>query len=321
LSTSTFPARVAACFLVGTLVAYGVGVVLSMGRSAQWPESLLDSRDGRWLLPRTTQPRLSIPWADASHAALPLDFSQSVGMEWERSPIHDTIVLRALTAHEWERWGRTEYPATASVLEEISALRANPPDPHQFGNTIDFARRNDDLLTRPPMWAGRLTGDPSEGVVESVAYGWPVRTVVCTGRLLVDPGDRQLVKATTSDGLGSFSNPFVAAPAWGIAWRPIWLPLIGSGTLFGSALLAMMLGARSLVYAFRVRRGRCLRCGYQLASAGPGACCPECGDGARDPEDRRQLARQRGRVSQVAGWQGRLRHAQVSLSEGACSER
>ena len=269
--------RVISCLLVGTLASYSAGVVLSMGRSAQWPESLFDSGDGHWLIPRTTQPHVSIPWADASNVALPVDFSQSVGMEWERSPIHDTIVLRALTAREWESWGRTKYPATASVLEEISALRANPPDPHQFGYTIDFARRNDDLLSRPPMWAGRLTGDPSEGVVESVAYGWPIRTVVCTGRLRVDPSDRQLMKATTSDGLGSFSNPFVAAPAWGIAWRPIWLNLMGSGALFGSALLAVMLVARALVRAFRNRRGRCVMCGYKLVAAGQGARCPECG--------------------------------------------
>jgi len=205
--------RLISCLLVGTLASYSAGVVLSMGRSAQWPESLFDSRDGHWLIPRTTQPRVSIQWANARHAARPVDFSQSVGMKWKRSPTHDTIVLRALTAREWESWGRTEYPATASVLEEIIALRGKPPDPHQYGYKIDFARGNHDLLTRPPIWAGRLTGDPSEGVVESVAYGWPIRTVVCTGRLLVDPGDRQLVKATTSDGLGSFSNPFVAAPA------------------------------------------------------------------------------------------------------------
>ena len=138
-------------------------------------------------------------------------------MEWERSLIHDTIVLRAFTTHDWESWGRTEFPAAGSVLEQIHKLRDSPPDPYRRDRTIDFARRNDDLLTHPPRWSAQLTGNLSEGAVESVAYGWPLRTVVCTGRLLVDPADRHLVKASVSDGLGSFSNPFVAAPAWGRA--------------------------------------------------------------------------------------------------------
>jgi hypothetical protein len=220
---------------------------------------------------------VSIFWVDASDAPRPVELGEGVGMEWERSLIHDTIVLRAFTTHDWESWGRTEFPAAGSVLEQIHKLRDSPPDPYRRDRTIDFARRNDDLLTHPPRWSAQLTGNLSEGAVESVAYGWPLRTVVCTGRLLVDPADRHLVKASVSDGLGSFSNPFVAAPAWGIAWRPIWLNLMGSGALLGSALLAVMLGARALVCAFRSRRGRCVTCGYKLAAVGQGARCPECG--------------------------------------------
>ncbi|MDY7109254.1 MAG: hypothetical protein SYC29_11525, partial [Planctomycetota bacterium] len=59
--------------------------------------------------------------------------------------------------------------------------------------------------------------------------------------------------------------------------RPMW-PGFLINTLFYAAVLWLLIpGPFMLRRLIRRRRGRCVKCGYDLRGALPGAGCPECG--------------------------------------------
>lgn len=64
-----------------------------------------------------------------------------------------------------------------------------------------------------------------------------------------------------------------------IPLAPIWLGFTVDALFYGAAwgvLLALVVGPGALRRALRRRRGRCLRCAYDLRGIPEGAC-PECG--------------------------------------------
>src|SRR5690606_27720863 len=110
-------------------------------------------------------------------------------------------------------------------------------------------------------------------VVSGVAGGWPALAMKFTMR--------------TRDGELEYSSAFAPPRRWlpSSAWfdgQRERIPLgpmpagFAMNTIFYAAILALPLSFFPLRGRLRARRGRCLKCGYDLAGVAAGAC-PECG--------------------------------------------
>jgi hypothetical protein len=104
--------------------------------------------------------------------------------------------------------------------------------------------------------------------------GWDTDLTAPAGKRHT-PVDGVLVEAPGDIGLGGRVLPL----------HVLWPGFAGNTVAYGVAswllLWSLMSGARAARRAFRIKRGRCPRCGYDLRGhppeAGAGAGCPECG--------------------------------------------
>lgn len=171
-------------------------------------------------------------------------------LHWDRTSLWDSVRLQRMRPEDWAEWDRQS---------------RSPATPHPA----------------LPRWAVSPADGSDVGLVETVAYGWPLRVLRVRGRLIVADDDYTAVTRKEADGLGTFENPWVARPAWGVAWIPIWPALLLSGGMFGSALWVLLTGAISVRLWARARSGRCIHCGYDLKNTGANPAiawrCPECG--------------------------------------------
>lgn len=146
---------------------------------------------------------------------------------------------------------RRPAPYKPTVELEQDSVKAN-----DFGLRMSLiGRRNDCALTIDTGWparALRYTATYAEGVRQSSGVRWPV------------------------------NNGRFAASCGGIPTTP--LPGFAVNTLFYAAsvgaIFAVPLSASPIRRRLRARRGRCPKCGYDLAGlagADPDATCPECG--------------------------------------------
>jgi hypothetical protein len=165
---------------------------------------------------------------------------------------------------DWAAWDRQ-----ALARDDDPALRTGKAESVQGAGVA------------PPAWAGSPPESGLVGLVETVAYGWPIRVLRVRGRLFVASDDYSAVTKKETDGLGSFENPWVARPAWGVAWNPIWKPAVVSAMLYGTVLWLLFTALLLVLSWRRVRNGKCIRCGYNLSGiplqADGAAMCPECG--------------------------------------------
>lgn len=171
-------------------------------------------------------------------------------LHWDRAGLWDSVRLQRMRPADWAEWDRQS---------------PSPISPHPA----------------LPYWAASPSEGSNVGLVETVAYGWPIRVMRVRGRLIVPADDHTAIIRKESDGLGAFENPWVARPAWGVAWVPIWPGLLLGGAMHGAALWLLLTGVFSVRVWRRVRFGRCIHCGYDLKNAGVPAPtaqrCPECG--------------------------------------------
>ena len=124
-----------------------------------------------------------------------------------------------------------------------------------------------------PSWARlRTPSDADLEVREVLAYGWPVLSMWCDyGRLAGNRWELQ-------HGLEvAFLSRNFGLPA-AVPLDPIW-PGFAVNTPFYAAVLWLLIpGPFALRRFVRMKRGRCLKCGYLIGEA---AVCSECGKALR----------------------------------------
>lgn len=175
-------------------------------------------------------------------------------LHWDRTALWDSVRLQRMRPEDWTEWDKQS---------------RTTPRPHPA----------------LPRWAESPADASQVRLVETVAYGWPLRVLRVRGRLIVTSDNSTAISRKETDGIGAFENPWVARPAWGVASIPIWTGLLTSGAMHGAILWLLVTGAALVRLWLRVHSGRCAHCGYTLLRTGAlvaGATrCPECGlDGA-----------------------------------------
>jgi hypothetical protein len=161
----------------------------------------------------------------------------------------------------------------AAVRKTLSESLRDGTFPAWWGTKPDDRERS-----KGELWAGST----------QAAYGWPLPALWCEWRQVLN-GLRQVVGwqglpivPAPEGGLDLTPSPsevsMGADPYRALPWRPVWLGLAGDTVCFGSVWFAVLVlpGARR---RFRLRRGLCAACGYDLAGNTMGVC-PECGAGA-----------------------------------------
>jgi hypothetical protein len=256
------------CIAVGLAVSVLTAALLSYGRSAQVPPSLFDSREGAWL-DREIQPPIAVSRDGARF-----------GMTWTRSPAFDQVQIRRPSAKEWKEWANAFFPESAEIGKRVQEDLAKRQQYNYRSSNLDWHDRGVPLRDLPPAWAGFPPTSGEIVTVYTAAYGWPIRILRVRGGILADPEDTSAMTGQISDGLGRFANPFVAEPAWGVAWTPIWWGLAASTLVVAGPLWVVWTGSAWAVRLQRRSRGRCGSCGYP---AGIADVCSECGAKATRP--------------------------------------
>lgn len=256
------------CLGIGLTVSVLTGAVLSYARSAQVPSSLFDSREGTWL-DRELQPPIAVSRNGSRF-----------GMTWTRSPAFDQVQIRRPSAKEWKEWATDTYPEAAEIEKRLQEDLAKQKQYNYRSGILDWHDRGAPLRVQPPSWAGFPPIDGNVVAVSTAAYGWPIRVLRVRGAILADPVDTSAMTGSTSDGLGQFANPFVAEPAWGLAWIPIWWGLLANTVVVASPLWIAWAGLARAIHVKRRSRGLCGSCGYPMGTAD---ICPECGEKTARP--------------------------------------
>ncbi len=160
-----------------------------------------------------------------------------------------------VTRTEWQTFGRISYNCTEDwVLIEGSSIIPNG-------------------------------GPPSVWIVSGVVAGWPI--AMLRGELW---GPKEVMHPSTD------TNSRSPRPDWACVWkcsfetlgfiqpraiilplRPLWPGLVVNSAFYGLLLWLLSLVPSIIRRGLRRRRGRCVKCGYDLRG-NPAGGCPECGD-------------------------------------------
>ncbi len=150
---------------------------------------------------------------------------------------------------------------TVNLFGEAAAQRgwpANPPEP--WPSVYQFSERSAFGASRQTAWATDIRRETTHQM-EVERYGWPQPVLVRT----------QLWWPLQDARWGT------PKPA-GMGWRVRWKGSLFDVTLFTTIAVGLIAVPTALVRSLRRRKrarsGRCLECGYQLAT---GPVCPECG--------------------------------------------
>jgi|GEM_PF-1690843 len=258
--------------VLGAFVPIGLAAALSWGRCVEFPRRWFNWETGSWT-GKQLQPNVSIEG--------PLG---RLAMQWDSSPVLDVVSLRRVTEKEWSEWGLAQYPDVVRVPELVRAdlsVRESLRGEAAFQSRwTAFADKGKLLRSRAPSWASRPPGEGELVLIETAAYGWPLRVLKNHGRVFADPADTLAITRMDTDGLGTFKNPWVAHPAWGIAWIPIWPALLASSAAYGVMWFSLFCGGALWRSRRRRKQGRCTGCGYDLAGVPDSSPhlvrCPEC---------------------------------------------
>ena len=196
--------------------------------------------------------------------------------------------LEGVTAVDHPRWHVSVASSGTSTLVQTGASR-KPPGPRTPlpGNATKeeieawisgVALPVKHEVVSVPYWSRTSTppiesDDEAPGVWED-ARGWPMRSLVWH---LVRQTPDALEAHLWAFDLGGTQGP-VGLPR-ALPLRPILIGFVVNSLLYATCLWLMISVPLDVRHMIRRKRGRCIKCGYDLRGASGGGCegCPECG--------------------------------------------
>ena len=193
--------------------------------------------------------------------------------------------IEGVTAADHPRWHVSIASSGTSTLVQAGATRKLPGPPTTL--RADATKEEIDAwisgvalpviheVVPVPYWS-RTSTPPIEseyetGGVWEDALGWPMRSMVWhLVRRMPDAPDRHL----WAIDLGGMQGP-VGLPR-ALPWRPIPIGFVVNSLLYAACLWLMISVPFDVRRMIRRKRGRCLKCGYDLRHAEHDVC-PECG--------------------------------------------
>lgn len=233
---------------------------------------------------------LATAWALAAWGRTDGDGPRSSGafIQWDRAWNITRVPHFGVRVHWWSAATDNEEPirSTAAFLRALTPPR--PPAEIVAQRQADLIELSNGGRTRwpisvdnqPPPWgAFAASAAPTDHMGSDTAFGWPAPCLWYQ----VTAGFNRVTMSTTNDTLRggillrgspeSRAGTFRALPL-----RPIWWGLSLNTLVFAMLWGLLLLAPPAARRAIRRRRGRCPRCGYDLAGqSAPG--CPECGAG------------------------------------------
>lgn len=167
--------------------------------------------------------------------------------------------------------------------DEIMVVEGNPPEVRTVSSGVDYS----DATARElvcPNWTqlGPLTDRPDDVILAEQARGWP--SLALWSSLQVFNESQRRFPSNLGLFVAGYSLDGATVPAddparWNrtLPLRPIWPGFAVNTVFYGTILwLLFLVAPRTLRRQIRRRRGRCLKCGYDLRG-NLDAGCPECG--------------------------------------------
>ena len=149
----------------------------------------------------------------------------------------------------------------------------------RFGHTrTNFIRGSEHYDASTDQLIG--SSGPPDAMWQETSAGWPWRALRC---------EREAIAIIVPNRFGYIRNTSaqtqhdIVLSGGGIDWRvlpyePVWPALIGNVLVHSAAWCAIIIGLFALRKVIRTRRGRCIKCGYDLRGDFDSGC-PECGWG------------------------------------------
>lgn len=250
--------RIVAGIVIAVLLGAATTLAIAWGLAAWAPVSgngprasdAFDRWDRAWYITRIRHFGVRLHWwsdlSASEPARTPAQFLQDLT---SRASAAELVAESRRELVELQESGRTRYPITAD--------------------------------NETPPW-GTFTGPaltPTVRIGSDTAFGWPApclwyQVVAGFDQMTMSTVDDELAGGILLSGrAGSRAGAFRALPLrpiwWGLALNTLLASVVWGGLLFGPVAVRRRI---------RRRRGRCVRCGYDLRDqVAPG--CPECGAG------------------------------------------
>jgi hypothetical protein len=146
-----------------------------------------------------------------------------------------------------------------------------------------------EIQPRNNYFVGTVNGQPSTFWRKDMT-GWPLRSHYCLQEGQMDFRSRQFVQRIVLRGFG------VAAVPGRTEWfadrcLPVGIILwgfLGNVLLYSAGIAAVWWCCVYMRQRSRLKRGRCLCCGYDMTGLSPGVACPECGCAPRSSRQHRR---------------------------------
>jgi hypothetical protein len=180
-------------------------------------------------------------------------------------------------------WGDVDAPATEEERAIVSAHGWNPHEPSEgFGYRLYATtfRLRTEITVFHEEWESPEAHWPHTAEAIRMRSGWPLRS---TEHWRWRSAGRRDGEVWGSDEgievavVGRYIFPGLQSVTW-LPLRPLWISLTINSAFYGALLWVIWFTPGAMKRSRRRRRGRCVKCGYDLRGRSDDrSACPECG--------------------------------------------